>query len=181
MGVTNPAGEKKYVAAAFPSACGKTNLAMMLPSLPGWKVDTVGDDIAWMRFGPDGRLYAVNPEFGFFGVAPGTSVKSNPNALIACQSNSLFANVGLTEDNDVYWEGMEVLPSGVLTDWKRRPHWKPTLSPDFKGGHKINDKIDPCAQPNSRFTAPLPQCPVLDSEWNNPQGVPISAILFGGR
>jgi len=134
-----------------------------------------------MRFGPDGRLYAVNPEFGFFGVAPGTSMKSNPHALEACRANSTFTNVGYTEDGDVYWEGMDVVPKGVLTDWKRREHWKPTLSPDFKGGYKINDKIDPCAQPNSRFTAPLNQCTVLDSEWNNPQGVPVDAILFGGR
>ena len=181
MGVTNPKGEKRYVVAAFPSACGKTNLAMMLPSLPGWKIETVGDDIAWMRFGPDGRLYAINPEFGFFGVAPGTSVNSNPNALIACESNSFFTNVGYTDEGDVWWEGMDVSPKGNLTDWKRREHWKPTLVPDFKGGYKINDKLDPCAQSNSRFTAPLKQCPVLDPSWDDPQGVPIDAILFGGR
>jgi phosphoenolpyruvate carboxykinase (GTP) len=108
-------------------------------------------------------------------------MKSNPNALIACRANSLFTNVGLTDDGDVYWEGMDVMPEGNLTDWKRRPHWRPTLVPDFKGGYKVNDKVDPCAQSNSRFTAPLMQCPVLDPEWNNPQGVPISAILFGGR
>ena len=146
MGVTNPEGQKRYICAAFPSACGKTNLAMMQPSLPGWRIETVGDDIAWMRFGPDGRLYAVNPEFGFFGVAPGTSMQSNPNALISCRANSVFTNVGMTEDLDVYWEGMDVMPKGVLTDWKRRMHWKPTLTPDFKGGYKINDKLDPCAQ-----------------------------------
>ena len=134
-----------------------------------------------MRFGADGRLYAVNPEFGFFGVAPGTSMQSNPNALISCRANSVFTNVGLTDDLDVYWEGMDVMPQGVMTDWKRRMHWKPTLTPDFKGGYKINDKLDPCAQANSRFAAPLVQCPVLDGEWNNPNGVPVDAILFGGR
>lgn len=167
LGITNPKGEKKYVAAAFPSACGKTNLAMVIPTIPGWKVETVGDDIAWMKFGKDGRLWAVNPENGFFGVVPQTSMDTNPNAFLTIQKNTLFTNVGLTPNNDVWWEGIGYdCPEGTL-DWKNNVFDKNSTSP--------------CAQSNSRFTTPIAQCPVVDPAYDEPNGVPISAILFGGR
>jgi phosphoenolpyruvate carboxykinase (GTP) len=167
MKLTNPEGRVKYFCAAFPSACGKTNLAMMSPTVPGWKVETLGDDIAWLRFGPDGRLYAVNPETGFFGVAPGTSMDSNPNALLTAATNSVFTNCAVTPDGDVWWESLTPQKPANLIDWKRRA-WTPDC------GRKA-------VHPNARFTTPARQCPVMAPEWDSPEGVPIDAILFGGR
>lgn len=167
LGITSPQGEKKYIAAAFPSSCGKTNLAMMTPTLPGWKIECVGDDIAWMRFGADGRLYAVNPEAGYFGVAPGTSMKTNPNAMRTISHDTLFTNVALTPDKDVWWEGIDGPPPPGLISWLGTPY-----DPHSK---------QPAAHRNSRFTVSAKQNPIYDPEAENPQGVPLSAILFGGR
>uniref|UniRef100_A0A8C8GI65 phosphoenolpyruvate carboxykinase (GTP) n=1 Tax=Oncorhynchus tshawytscha TaxID=74940 RepID=A0A8C8GI65_ONCTS len=168
LGITNPRGVKRYVAAAFPSACGKTNLAMMKPALPGWTVECVGDDIAWMKFDSQGKLRAINPENGFFGVAPGTSLKTNPHAMATIAKNTVFTNVGETSDGGVWWEGLDPPAAGVsLTDW----HGK-----SWKAGDSA-----PCAHPNSRFCTPAAQCPIIDPQWESDEGVPIDAIIFGGR
>jgi phosphoenolpyruvate carboxykinase (GTP) len=172
--LTNPQGKVKYITGALPSACGKTNLAMLIPTLPGWKVETIGDDIAWMKFGKDGRLYAINPEAGFFGVAPGTSNQSNKSAMDSIKKNTIFTNTGLTEDGDIWWEQIGYgAPGQTITNWKGEKKPAPKTDKAVKG--------EEIAHPNARFTVPASQCPVIAKEWQDPKGVPISAFLFGGR
>jgi len=172
--LTNPQGKVKYVTGALPSACGKTNLAMLIPTLPGWKVETIGDDIAWMKFGKDGQLYAINPEAGFFGVAPGTSDQSNKSAMDSIKKNTIFTNTGLTEDGDIWWEQIGYpAPGETITNWKGEKKPAPKTDKAVKG--------EEIAHANARFTVPASQCPVIASEWEDPKGVPISAFLFGGR